>query len=344
MEQRSERTPQQNASGDTGIAREISLVRGGPFYRAQEAIRLLTPGQWNLGRRIAVAVGVGWAPLVVLTLLFKPHAMVGLLKEYPVNARMLIAVPVLLAGQMLMENVFRMVLRHIHEAELLSPPEQAKLDLAISRLVRWRDSIVAEVIIVAIAYLQVAIVFESRLQIAHAWALNDTGTGLHLSAAAWYYELVSQLIYLSLLGISLWKWLLWTRFLFVLARLDLELVPTHPDRHGGLGGNVSRGHRPYSFCRVRSDRIYLAESDPNEWSASEGFQNRCDRTAGDHACCRRGTACVLRPEAWPPSPHGYPAIWNAWPVAEHGVSPKMDTQPHGTRRRVSGSTGDQLPD
>jgi hypothetical protein len=235
MEQRSEQTPQQKASGDTGIAREISLVRGGPFYRAQEAIRLLTPGQWNLGRRIAVAVGVGWAPLVVLTLLFKPHAMVGLLKEYPVNARMLIAVPVLLAGQMLMENVFRMVLRHIHEAELLSPPEQAKLDLAISKLVRWRDSIVAEVIIVAIAYLQVAIVFESRLQIAHAWALNDTGTGLHLSAAAWYYERVSQLIYLSLLGISLWKWLLWTRFLFVLARLDLELVPTHPDRHGGLG-------------------------------------------------------------------------------------------------------------
>src|SRR5258708_35596432 len=116
MEQESERTAQQKASGDTGIAGEISLVRGGPFYRAQEAIRLLTPERWNLGRRIVAGIGVGWVPLVVLTLLLKPHAIGDLLTDYVVNVRMLIAVPPLLAGQVLMESAFRMILRHLLEA------------------------------------------------------------------------------------------------------------------------------------------------------------------------------------------------------------------------------------
>jgi hypothetical protein len=235
MKQRSERTLRQELFVDSEISREISLVRGGPFYRGQKAIRLLTSERWNLGKRVAVAIVVGWVPLVVLTLLFKPHATVGLLEEYPVNVRLLIAVPVLLAGQKLMDDIFRMIVHHIREAELLSPPEQAKMDLAISSLVRLRDSIVAEVIIVAIVYLHYATVVESRMQIAQAWALNDVGTSHHLSAAGWYYAIVSQLLYQFLLGISLWKWLLWVLLLFRLSRLDLRLVPTHPDHHGGLG-------------------------------------------------------------------------------------------------------------
>ena len=39
---------------------EVSLVRGGPFYRAQQAVGLIRPNQWNLGRRIAVVIAVGW--------------------------------------------------------------------------------------------------------------------------------------------------------------------------------------------------------------------------------------------------------------------------------------------
>jgi len=38
-----------------------------------------------------------------------------------------------------------------------------------------------------------------------------------------------------LLGLSLWKWLLWSYFLFRLSRLNLQVVATHPDHHGGLG-------------------------------------------------------------------------------------------------------------
>jgi hypothetical protein len=35
---------------------QVSLIRGGPSYRLQEAFRLIGPNKWNLGRRITLAV------------------------------------------------------------------------------------------------------------------------------------------------------------------------------------------------------------------------------------------------------------------------------------------------
>jgi hypothetical protein len=57
----------------------------------------------------------------------------------------------------------------------------------------------------------------------------------HVTPAGWYFGLVSQMIYRFLVGLSLWKWLLFTFCLFKLSRLDLKLVATHPDHHGGIG-------------------------------------------------------------------------------------------------------------
>jgi hypothetical protein len=35
---------------------EVSFVRGGPFYRAQRTLKLMGLNQWNLGRRIGLAI------------------------------------------------------------------------------------------------------------------------------------------------------------------------------------------------------------------------------------------------------------------------------------------------
>jgi hypothetical protein len=232
MEKLSVAFPQQSASGNAAAVRADSLVRGGPSYRVQEAIHLLTAERWNLGKRVLLAICVGWLPLVLLTLFFRSDTIVGLLKDYTVNFRMLIAVPVLLAGQIIMDNVFRMIIFHIRDAQLLPSPELAKMDRTISSLIRLRDSFVPEIIIALIAYANVAALIAARMSTIQGWALTDIG---HLSPAGWYYALVSQLIFRFLIGLSLWKWCLWVCFLFRLSRLDLQLIPTHPDQHGGLG-------------------------------------------------------------------------------------------------------------
>src|SRR5580693_2569587 len=102
------------------VANEISLVRGGPFYRAQQALGLIQANQWDLGRRIGFAIAIGWVPLLVLTGVLSPEGLMSLLKDYRVHARLLIAVPALLVGELLMESRFRAVMRHIRQAGILN--------------------------------------------------------------------------------------------------------------------------------------------------------------------------------------------------------------------------------
>src|SRR5664279_3384865 len=99
---------------------EVSLIRGGPFYRAQIVTRLIRPHQWNLGRRIIFAIAIGWIPLVLLTSLFAPGAVVELLTDYKVASRLLISVPILLLGQILMESKFRTIVSTARE-DLVAP-------------------------------------------------------------------------------------------------------------------------------------------------------------------------------------------------------------------------------
>jgi hypothetical protein len=76
-----------------------------------------------------------------------------------------------------------------------------------------------------------------------------SGSELQLTAAGWYAVLVSASIFQFLLGLALWRWLLWTFFAFKLSRQSLKLFPTHPDEHGGLGflGLTSAAFAPIAF-------------------------------------------------------------------------------------------------
>ncbi len=161
-------TNEQRHLNDARADSDISLVRGGPFYRAQEAIRLIKRDRWNLGRRVIFAIAVGWFLLVLITLLFNPRAVLGLVTDYPIKARMLVGVPVLLVGQLVMENVFRTIFRHIHDAALLTPSDADRLNQPLVKLVRLRDSIIPELVIAAEAYARVA----QTTQIHYPWGLN----------------------------------------------------------------------------------------------------------------------------------------------------------------------------
>jgi hypothetical protein len=126
----------------------------------------------------------GWLPLFFTTLFSKSDTLRDLLTDYAVNVRMLIDVPLLLAGQIVMEGTFRMIARQTREAGLLPASEQAKLHSTISNLVRLSDSIIAEIVIVVVAYIHLAAVIGSRMEIAPPWALGEAGAHFSLSPQA----------------------------------------------------------------------------------------------------------------------------------------------------------------
>jgi hypothetical protein len=218
----------------THTSNEVSLVRGGPFYRAQRAVGLIRRNQWNLGRRITFLIAIGWLPLLLITALLNPQDLVSLIRDYRVHSRMLIAAPALLVGEILMESRFRAVIEHIHQAALLDTSDLARVDEVLAILVRVRDSLLPEFTILLLLILHTATSYKGLID-AMPWLSRASSTGLQLTAAGWYAVLVSSSIFQFLFGVMLWKWLLWTFFAFKLSRRNLQAVPTHPDRHGGLG-------------------------------------------------------------------------------------------------------------
>lgn len=216
-------------------ADELSLFCGGPLYRLQLALHLIKTPQWNLTLRSIFLLAITWLPLVLITAWLHPEQLSGLLKDYLVYSRVVIALPVLLIGQLLMEKRFRVVIEHVREAELVSDEDQHKLDRVIATLMHLRDSALPEVLIAALVFTEVVIIGPSRLITGPAWAASRGAGGVHLTAAGWYYLLVCVLIYQFLVALGFWKWFVWSYLLYRLSCMDLKLVATHPDLHGGLG-------------------------------------------------------------------------------------------------------------
>jgi hypothetical protein len=230
---------------------DVSLIRGGPFYRLQQSTRLIGADEWNVGRRITFAIAVGWVPLVLMKLLFDRRNLLFFLQDYKIVSRMLIAVPVLLLAQPLMESAFRKVVGHIDAASLLDETGVAQMDKIIAKLIRLRDSVLPELIILLLIVIHTAVSYKAGVG-DDPWLAYRVGDSLHLTLAGWYAVIVSATIFQFLLGLNLWKWLLWTVFAFKVSRLNLRLVPTHPDENGGLGflGMTPLAFTPIAFAAV----------------------------------------------------------------------------------------------
>jgi hypothetical protein len=216
-------------------ADDLSLFCGGPLYRLQVLLHLIKIPQWNLARRVTCLLAISWLPLVIMTAWLRPEQLSGLLKDYLVYSRVVIALPVLLIGQLLMEKRFRVVVEHVREAQLVSDEDQHRLDAVIATLTRLRDSALPETLIAILVFAEVVIAGPSRLVTGPAWAGSGGAGAAHLTAAGWYYLLVCVLIYQFLVLLGFWKWFVWSYLLYRLSRMDLRLVATHPDLHGGLG-------------------------------------------------------------------------------------------------------------
>src|SRR5262249_27581700 len=120
------------------------------------------------------AIALGWLPIILITALFNLCALASVLRDYRVHARMLIAVPVLLLGQHLMESRFRMIVKHITEAGLLDVTGLARMNDVIGRLLRLRDSGIPELVILLLLVVHTATSFTGLVD-ATPWLAHGTG-------------------------------------------------------------------------------------------------------------------------------------------------------------------------
>lgn len=114
---------------------------------------------------------------------------------------------------------------------------------------RLINSTTAEVLAVILAYAIIAWVLSYLPpNILPAWYSQEGGY-LNFSFAGWWHAGVSLPLLLILFFGWLWRVFLWARFLLVMSRLNLRLIPAHPDLAGGLKftSNTLFAFMPVSF-------------------------------------------------------------------------------------------------
>jgi len=217
----------------------FSLVNGGPSHRLMLRVGLARPDAPRLGKRAVVISLFAWLPLLALALAqglaYGTAVRVPLLFDLVTYARFLIALPVFIGAERVIDRWASAALRHFRDSDLVREEDAPRFEWALREAGFLRDSAWVEAVLLVAAYGRVVSLARGELGTAvSTWHVLPGTTGA-LSLAGWWYALVSLPIFLFLLYRWGWRLIVWAVLLWRISRLDLRLLPTHPDLAGGLG-------------------------------------------------------------------------------------------------------------
>ncbi len=220
---------------------DFSLVLGGPVFQLLRRAHLSDDAMMMARRRIVVISLFAWLPLLLLSTLegrmLGGSAVVPFLRDVEVHIRYLVALPLLIAAELVVHQRMRPLVKLFLERRLIPEASMARFEAAIVWAFRLRNSVIAEVLLVAVVYgFGILIVWRHYLALdTTTWYATPSSDGSTLSLAGMWYGYVSLPIFQFLLCRWYFRLFIWTRFLWQVSRIELSLIPTHPDRVGGLG-------------------------------------------------------------------------------------------------------------
>jgi hypothetical protein len=251
---------------------DCSLVLGGPIFQLFRRSHLAGNSLELLHRRLLIITLVAWLPLLLLAILGSSAGDVGRLSffhDVEVHVRFLVALPVLIAAELIVHSRIRPVVRRFVERRIVLPHDLPRFHSAIESAIRLRNSIPVEVGLLLFVYTFGLWLWHGRIGInASTWYAMPGGRW-HLTPAGFWYVFVS----IPILQFILLRWYLrlfiWFRFLWHVSKLNLNLIPTHPDRSAGLAflGKSAYAFGPILFAQgamlaglVASRVLYRGES------------------------------------------------------------------------------------
>jgi hypothetical protein len=216
---------------------DFGLAPGGPIDRLQTVLKIRGEHDAKIGVRALITALVVWLPLAVITVVDPvPEANIPFLYDIAAHVRFLLLVPLLILAEASIGGRSRVVVAQFLASGLVGEGDAGRFESAKARGRALLDSWVAELLIITISALLVT--FQVRTVLAEDavfWFERVTAHGSTLSRAGWWYAMAATPVFVYLMLRWLWRYLVWWWFLGRVARLDLNLTGTHPDRFGGLG-------------------------------------------------------------------------------------------------------------
>jgi hypothetical protein len=233
---------------------DFSLVLGGPTFQLLRKVRLQKGETDLVSRRMIAAILITWVPLFVLAMLGSAGDDAGRLaffRDVEVHARFLVALPVLIAAELVVHLRVRPAVRRFVETRLVLPPDVPRFHKAIESAVGLRNSVVVELGLLVLVYSLGLWLWNQRVLLSAPTWYGSGGGRWDLTPAGLWYVFVSMPLAQFILVRWYLRLFIWFRFLWQVSRIDLNLIPTHPDRAGGLAflGRSSYAFGPILFAQ-----------------------------------------------------------------------------------------------
>ena len=254
----------------------FSIVLGGPAYDFLFRIGLLRFSLPNVLRRIAILVGLAWLPLLVLSLrdglAFGHQVRIPLLYDFSTYGRLLLCLPLLIVAEIVIDLAIRLSVSQFVRAGIVQDDVLPKFDSVLMRIQKLRDSKIPEFLLLGLAFFPVFL-FE------HEWtagALSSWHTSAKgLTPAGWWFAVFSAPLLRFIILRWAFRYFVWSALLRRICRLDLVLMPTHPDRAAGLNFlSITQQRFGILFCALGfSFAGRMANSLVFEKATIESFQS-----------------------------------------------------------------------
>ena len=223
----------------TRPATECSLIDDELPHRLQKRVGLIPEGGRGVARRAIILAAVTWLPVVVWAVMtgraWPGDAAERLLQHFGVQVRCLVAIPLFILGEATAHGIATKLLRALQDGGFVTEADLPRLRDITADVGRLRRAWLPWVII---AGLGIALgIAGSHTGSAHEliWANQQNAAGMGVGFGGWWFRYVSRPIFYILALGWFWRLALWCIILKRIMRLDLALVPTHPDQLMGLG-------------------------------------------------------------------------------------------------------------
>ena len=233
---------------------DFSLVLGGPIFQLLRRAHLEGDHLELLRRRTLTITLIAWLPLLILSAFSSsshPAGVHSFLRDVEVHVRFLVALPILVGAELLVHLRIRPIVRRFVEMRIVLPKDLPRFQKAIESAVRLRNSALVELGLLLLVYSLGLWLWHSRVGFDNSTWYTRVGGRWNLTVAGIWYAFISIPIVQFILLRWYFRLFIWFRFLWQVSRIDLNLIPTHPDRCGGLAflGKSSYFFGPILFAQ-----------------------------------------------------------------------------------------------
>jgi hypothetical protein len=234
--------------------RAFSLWCPAPLQRVYRRFRLADDAYELAGRRAGWVTAVAWLPLLALSVIDHRAyigAKVPFLQDFDTQARILVALPLLVWGEVVIHRRMPATVRGFIDRHLVDGTARTAFDEATSRTLRLSRSTLAEILIViGVATIGVKVGASIATIADSSWYASTVDGATALTPAGWWYVVVSRPLFQFVLLRWYYRFVLWDGFLWEVSRLRLHLAPAHPDHRAGLGFlfALSDAFAPFMFA------------------------------------------------------------------------------------------------